>query len=189
MQVGHLIVSLCTFAFAIVARTISFDTQALSTTAAIWSGAAVLSTLIYNPAAIYVQHVRKRPNSVDPAKGELFNVTLLILYSLSESMRRIAGLYDREPALNVVVAITSIVHISLPCSESDCNPAWSIVTIVFGFIGVITSFTWLVVDVVAIRAAKKRGAVTVWKENMWVLIEENRAAGKRYGLTMISSGV
>lgn len=86
MQVGHLIVSLFTFAFAIVARTISFDTQALSTTAAIWSGAAVLSTLIYNPAAIYVRHVRKRPNGVDPAKGEVLNVTLLILYSLSESM-------------------------------------------------------------------------------------------------------
>lgn len=74
------------------------------------------------------------------------------------------------------MAITAIVHISLPCSESDCNPHWSIVTVVFGFIGVITSSTWLVVDVMAIRTARTRGAVNVWKENMWVLMDEGQGA-------------
>jgi hypothetical protein len=83
-QAGHLVISLLTFAFAVVARTVSFDNQRAATAAAIEAGAAMLSTLILNPSALYVWHVRKRPNGVDPAKGEVINVTLLVLYSLGE---------------------------------------------------------------------------------------------------------
>ena len=40
----------------------------------------------------------------------------------------------------------------------------------------------------AVQAAKRRGAEPVWKENMWVLMEDNRNRDTRYGLKPVSSG-
>jgi hypothetical protein len=84
---------------------------------------------------------------------------------------------------------------SRPSSTSPCHaprtPANShgrSTTIVFGFVGSVTSSTWLVVDLMAVQAAKRRGAEPVWKENMWVLMEDNRNRDTRYGLKPVSSG-